>query len=70
MGTDNLGLKYKENKNILLIILVTLMATYFMSKCLNLFYMLGHDKVSTMIVIENKSGVSYVVDWRRENVRK
>lgn len=44
------------------------MATYFMSKCLNLFYMVRHSKVSTMIVTENKSGISYVVDWRREKV--
>lgn len=46
------------------------MATYFMSKSLNLFYMVRHGKVSTMVVTENKSGTSYVVDQRRENVQK
>lgn len=44
------------------------MATYF--KCQNLFYMVRHGKVSTRIVTENKSGTLYVVDWRRENVKK
>lgn len=67
---ENLGLKYRENKNELLIFLITFVATYFISKCQNLFYMVRHGKVSTRIVTENKSGTLYVVDWRRENVRK
>lgn len=46
------------------------MVTYFMSKCMDLFYMVRCGKVSTMLVIENKSGVSYVLDWRRETVQK
>lgn len=29
-----------------------------MSKCLDLFYMVRHGKVSTMIVTEHKSGIS------------
>lgn len=67
---ENLGLKYMENKNKLLIFLVTLMATCFISKCQNLFYMVRHGKVSTTIVTDNKSSTLYVVVWRRENVRK
>lgn len=41
-----------------------------MSKCLNLFYMVRHGKVSTMIVTENRLDIFYVADWRRENVQK